>query len=65
MCHRCKIIGKCHKNAMGRNNAVTPDNAGYHETLSQRKNWGSVHHTAYILPSKTGRVKYYMTKTTC
>jgi len=33
-----------------RKNAITPAKAGYHETRTQRKNWGSVHHTAYILP---------------
>jgi len=40
-----------------RKNATTPAMAGYHETLTQRKNWGSVHHTSYILPLVAEKVK--------
>ena len=63
MGHRCKIIVSIAiKNAMGRKNANSPATAGYHETRRQRKNWGSVHHTGYILPSDAEKVKQFLTK---
>jgi hypothetical protein len=54
--------GPLKKTPCGAKTHRTPASAGYHETPSQRKNWGSVHHTGYILLGPERNVKHYQTK---